>query len=628
MNAYHYPVSTTDTSAGKVAPDHTQDGALCERLLEIRRQILDVETRFAHRLGDIHEHYRAPATNLVHYTALRSSDLRDVQHTLATRGLSSLGRSEAAVLDTIDKVLRWLGAPPNPHAPPTTIDIGRATLLENTRRLLGPGRGELNHHVMVTMPSEAADDPSIIDGLLDAGMTTMRINTAHDDEHAWERMVRSVRDSRSNHARGCKVLVDLAGPKLRTGPIEPGPPVIRWQPVRDALGRAVAPARLWLYPDGAWAHPDGPTDARIPVRRELLERLDAGDLVRFRDARDKQRSFRITSVGAGGRGAWAESFQTAYLINGTTLTPQDKPAGTVGDVPRLEQAVVVRTGDALRLIRGGVGRPAVYDRHGKLRAPASIPCTLDRVFADLRVGHAVWFDDGKVGCVVESVTDDEAMLRVTRAKSTGQRIRSDKGINLPETELHMPSLTEQDRAHLAFCARHADIVSLSFVRTAQDVRMLQDELARIDASHLGVVAKIETRQAFENLPDILLQLMGSPAVGVMIARGDLAVECGFERMAEVQEEILWLCEAAHVPAVWATQVLDRLARRGQPTRAEITDAAMSARAECVMLNKGPYVVEATRTLRDVLERMHAHQSKKRPMLRPLAVAERFVDQTR
>ena len=109
----------------------------------------------------------------------------------------------------------------------------------------------------------------------------------------------------------------------------------------------------------------------------------------------------------------------------------------------------------------------------------------------------------------------------------------------------------------------------------------------------------------------------------MIARGDLAVECGFERLAEVQEEILWLCEAAHVPVIWATQVLETLAKQGLPSRAEVTDAAMAHRAECVMLNKGPYVVQAVQALDDILRRMHGHQAKKTPMLRELGLVSSF-----
>jgi pyruvate kinase len=181
-------------------------------------------------------------------------------------------------------------------------------------------------------------------------------------------------------------------------------------------------------------------------------------------------------------------------------------------------------------------------------------------------------------------------------------------------------MTAKDIEDLSFAARHADIVELSFANSAQDVESLQQHLSRMGDRQPAIVLKIETRRAFENLPEMLLTAMRSPSCGVMIARGDLAVECGFERLAEVQEEILWLCEAAHVPVIWATQVLETLAKEGRPSRAEITDAAMGLRAECVMLNKGPYIVNAVRALDDILRRMHEHQSKKRSMLRELNLA--------
>ena len=144
-----------------------------------------------------------------------------------------------------------------------------------------------------------------------------------------------------------------------------------------------------------------------------------------------------------------------------------------------------------------------------------------------------------------------------------------------------------------------------------DVELLEEHLHRLGAGHMGIVLKIENRPAFENLPRILLTALRSPPVGVMVARGDLAVEVGFERLSEVQEEILWLCEAAHVPVIWATQVLEGLAKKGAPSRAEVTDAAMSNRAECAMLNKGPNIVETVSFLRGILSRMDAHQHKRR-----------------
>jgi pyruvate kinase len=139
-------------------------------------------------------------------------------------------------------------------------------------------------------------------------------------------------------------------------------------------------------------------------------------------------------------------------------------------------------------------------------------------------------------------------------------------------------------------------------------------LNRLGDVSLGIVLKIETRQAFEQLPQLLLTAMRRPRVGVMIARGDLAVECGYERLAELQEEILWLCESAHLPVIWATQVLEQLAKTGNPSRAEISDAAMSERAECVMLNKGPYINDAVAALDNILRRMADHHYKKTALL--------------
>jgi pyruvate kinase len=202
----------------------------------------------------------------------------------------------------------------------------------------------------------------------------------------------------------------------------------------------------------------------------------------------------------------------------------------------------------------------------------------------------------------------------------GERLRADKGINLPDSHLRLAALTPKDLEDLAFVARYADVVELSFANSARDVELLQEHLRRLGNPSLAVVLKIETRRGFENLPDMLLAAMRSPCCGVMIARGDLAVECGFERLAEVQEEMLWVSEAAHVPIIWATQVLENLAKEGMPSRAEITDAAMGHRAECVMLNKGPHMLSAVRVLDDILRRMQTHQTKKRAMLRQLRLA--------
>jgi pyruvate kinase len=208
---------------------------------------------------------------------------------------------------------------------------------------------------------------------------------------------------------------------------------------------------------------------------------------------------------------------------------------------------------------------------------------------------------------------------VKRTQRKGFKMKPERGLTFPRANLQLDPLTTDDLRDLDFVAAHADLIGFSFVQRADDITRLQEELAkrRPDWRSLGIIAKVETEQAVKNLPDIIVRAAGRQPFGVMIARGDLAVAIGFERLAEMQEEILWLCEAAHVPVIWATQVLEEMVKSGLPTRGEMTDAAMAGRAECVMLNKGPNVGEAITTLRGLLGRMMEHQSKKTARLRAL-----------
>jgi pyruvate kinase len=209
---------------------------------------------------------------------------------------------------------------------------------------------------------------------------------------------------------------------------------------------------------------------------------------------------------------------------------------------------------------------------------------------------------------------------VTRVADKGMRLKPEKGVNFPDRALEIDALTEKDRADLEFIAAHADGVEFSFVQSAADVAALQDALARHrpdDWRSLALILKIETARAVRNLPEIIARAASRQPTAIMIARGDLAVEIGFARTAEIQEEILWLGEAADVPVIWATQVLETLVTTGTPSRGEMTDAGMAARAECVMLNKGPYLFEAIDQLRGLLARMEGDQHKKTPRLRRL-----------
>lgn len=269
-------------------------------------------------------------------------------------------------------------------------------------------------------------------------------------------------------------------------------------------------------------------------------------------------------------------------------------------------------------------QPVPESQAARFKKTPQIGCSIGQVFRNVRPGERILFDDGRIRGFVKQTDPSYLLVEISGDQSKTEKLRADKGINLPDSELRLAALTSRDIADLQFVVNHADAVSYSFVRHPDDVLQLQNELLRLGRPEMPIILKIENREAFERLPSLLLTAMKNPLIGVMIARGDLAVEMGYERLAEVQEEILWICESAHVPVVWATQVLEQLAKRGTPSRAEVTDAAMSVRAECVMLNKGPFILDAVKTLSDILTRMQDHQSKKRPRLRRLRLADNLA----
>lgn len=501
---------------GRAAREH-ELAALIERLSAVREQLLEASEGWRPWITGRDADRDASARNLLQYLALRRHDLRDIQDPLVALGLSSLGGAEGHVQASVDAVLDALGAlaglAPGTRSspPPIGFDHSRQVLSLRTAALLGPVPRRRPTRIMVTMPTEAADDPALVREMLVAGMDCMRINCAHDTVSQWRAMVENLRLAEDQTRRRARVVVDLPGPKLRTGPLAP-------QPTSDRKG----------------------------------------DYLRLR----------------------------------------------IGD----------------RLLLGRDEQPTACSTTEP--TPARIGCSLAEAFAVTRRGHHVWLDDGKLGGVVESVDPDSILLRITSAGAKGSKLRAGKGINLPDAVIDIDLLGSHSQDALEFAADSADIVGLSFVSRAREVERVNEYLNEHSRPDVGMILKIETRRAFEHLPGMLLAALGGerPA-GVMIARGDLAVECGYERLAEAQEEILWLCQASHLPVIWATQVLDQLAKTGRPSRAEITDAAMGVQAECVMLNKGPRIIEAISVLDDILRRMDRHHRKRRPLLPKLQAAD-------
>jgi len=204
---------------------------LRRELEQLHDAMLAFEAKHADELAGVVACNRASALNLVHYLAMRSHDLRGLQSGLAAMGLSSLGRAEShalsaveVVLDVVQRLMEGPKAAVGRAAPPCDLQAGAKLLDQHTIALLGPEPHGRSVRVMLTMPTEAASDYSTVRNLLEAGMDCMRINCAHDEPAAWQRMVQHLRRARQASGRRCSVLMDLAGPsascsiKGRTSP--------------------------------------------------------------------------------------------------------------------------------------------------------------------------------------------------------------------------------------------------------------------------------------------------------------------------------------------------------------------------------------------------------------------------
>jgi len=615
----------TRTPGAEVAGSQRADPQAASQLVGLQDDVdhlltkLDeAESLWSSWLAAVSPANRGSARNLVHYWAIRQSDLRDLQVRLARFGLSSLGRGEAHVAATLLLVKAAIGAMLGKgwHRPETTdvsIDEGSRLLRQRTRALLGPSPAGRPTRIMVTLPSEAATNAELVANLVQRGMNVARINCAHDDAAAWRNMARNVRQAAAVRGRSCLIAMDLAGPKLRTGPLEAGPQVVKLRPEKDLLGRVITPAYAWLTAEEDPATPPRPMTT-VPVPRDWLRRRRGADVLQLRDTRGSARRMILhADENATAAGSFvAEVPKTTYLATGTVLhVAGAEDQAKVAALPPVQQTLLLHRGDLLALTKDC--SPAPVHRGGA----AQIGCTLPEIFDHAAVGEIVLFDDGLIGGHIVKTIPDVLTIRIDHAADNGSKLGADKGINVPDTRLPIPALTTKDVADLPVVAELADMVDMSFVREPSDVEQLLDEMCPLNAEHLSIVLKIETHKGFEHLPQLQLTVMRHPRAGVMIARGDLAVECGYDRLAELQEEILCLCESAHLPTIWATQVLEQLAKTGKPSRAEISDAAMSERAECVMLNKGPYIEEAVVALDDILRRMAGHLHKKSGLLRSL-----------
>lgn len=592
--------------------------ALREEIRRIIASCEDMAQRLAPRISQCLPALQPSGTNLAHYLGMRRLELRHLQSELGRHGLSSLGRCEGQVLETLRQVaLRLdeaLQLPLDSTAPPAAphsigIEDADALLRAHAQALLGEHPEGRHVLVMVTSPPAAEVTDEWATALLAAGMNCLRVNCGTGEPSEWQQIAETLKRATAATGTRCRLLFDLPGPKVRTRALQPSPEVLHIRRKKDELGRTAGPTQVKLALSGPGV---------LPVRAKWLKALQVGDTIHFKDTSGRRRCIQVTERTS--EAVLAESEKSFYITSGTRLRwyrgHRKMGKSRCGAIEPRPFSIELAVGDVVTLCDDGAKDKSDGSDRDEPAFGLSMPGLLDAIALHDRV----LFDDGGLAGVVIDKAPSRIRVQIASAKAARVRLKDKKGVSFPDSVLPLPFLTEQDRAALDAVIELADLLAFSFVRGADDVKEAL-ALVRQRRPELGVVVKLETRQGFDHLPAILFQLMSHAPVGLMIARGDLAVECGFERLAELQEEILWLCEACHMPVIWATQVLESLAQTGIPTRAEITDAAMAMRAECVMLNRGPHIVAAVKALVDIIQKMEHHQYKKRQLYRPLHIAD-------
>lgn len=458
--------------------------------------------------------FLSSAQNLSYYLALRAIDITDIQDELSLLGLSSLGRLESRTLETIDAVICSLE---NILSEKIDLDCypsrdnfwtGREKLEKNSETLFGAFPDNRKNMILVTMHNDLSYND--IEDFMKRGMNLARINCAKENPKIWDSIITNIRKAEKKLNKSCKILADIAGPKVR----------IKW--IMSSLEK---------------------------------NRVKQGHKI--------------------------------FISN---------------------------TDDA------------VFDSNYEVQ----IGCTLPEVLSKVKKGDALLIDDGSIEGKVTEIKENGIVVSVNKVvKDKGVKIKTFKGINFPNSNLELDILTNKDKQDLDYVVENVDIACISFINTSEDIDYTISEIKKRlkdNKENHPVIAKIETPEAINNLPEIIVAGAGNTNFGIMIARGDLAVELGYLRFAEIQQEILWICEAADIPVIWATQVLESMAKTGIPSRAEVTDAAEGgAKSECVMLNKGPYIADVITFLDELLENMKENNYKKSAKLRALNIAKNYFN---
>ena len=561
---------------------------------EIIHQLSQLRNEINHCLMEFSKSHHidmadASKQNLCAFLGLQKP-LNPVLHSnLIKEGFSSIQQMSPHILYSLNKIISHLSS--NDQQYENYIDFNNAVFLKKQRNKELLGKSEEDPiSIMVTLDKTMLERPEIFKELLRAGMTIARINLAHDYS-VWKQLVENIRAAEKElDDVKCKIYVDLPGPKIRVFDFRKiQAPLVIHTENNSPIGYLVSDQGI--VPSIRHAF-------KIELNIKEFKDITPGQIIPFTDVKGRKRHFTVLEM-IDARCLKVELNKTAILNEETTIKLSHDNHSKVTNLLERQPTIKVKKGDILRIYKS-------HGYHGKPKnnkQPASIGITIPEALKNVKPKDRVFFDDGNICAAVLNVTDTYLDIKITLTRKEREIIKPEKGVNFPDSQvyLNVPAITETDISILPEIAPFVDLVGISFIHQPNDIRIVKRYLDQYTERNIGVIAKIETKHALLSLSKIILEGLNLDLFGVMIARGDLAIEIGYEQLANVQEGILELCRAAHVPVIWATSVLNHMNKKGIPLRAEITDAFMGLRADCIMMNKGPHISSSIKFLQQLDE---------------------------
>ncbi len=212
-------------------------------------------------------------------------------------------------------------------------------------------------------------------------------------------------------------------------------------------------------------------------------------------------------------------------------------------------------------------------------------------FVLCKIGETIRINDSRIFAEIVDIAKNFIKIRINSIDKFNKELTIGKGVNFPQSNLGISGLTSKDKTDINESSEFADVLCFSFVQSAADILEIETQIKKHRTIDLPLVIKIETQQAIDNLNEIVLASMRFPNLAILIARGDLVSECGWKALPVLQDKINKYAQAAHIPTILATEIMETYNQQAILTRSEIIDLYKAHDFNSILINKGRYIFE-------------------------------------